>query len=94
MQDPVSSRVAAAISMSTEDANTRLTVASRRAAQVLRANGFVRAYCHHTWDRGMRWWKPADTQAPLPNRCATTILGSQLTAGNIAILYSDITRLN
>jgi hypothetical protein len=79
-QDPITERVASAIGMTVEEAEGNTMVAARNAASVLRAAGFTRKYNHGAWDRGMRWFKPG-SDVPLPDLCATSVLGVAIVDG-------------
>jgi hypothetical protein len=83
MQDPVTQNVANAIGMSPEDCEAHPKKAARLAAAKLRANGYVRKYCHSAWSRGMRWYYK-DSQVPEPDYCSTSLLGVALVDGRIA----------
>jgi hypothetical protein len=82
-QDPITMSVADAIGMTVEQAELQPKTAARRAAAVLRNNGFERRACHLAWERGSRWYKSGST-IPLPDLCATSILGVALLSGDIS----------
>lgn len=82
VQDPITNAVAEIIGMSIEQAESSPSVAARKAAAVLRKNGFERRYNAAAWERGQRWFAPNAT-VPMPDKCSTTILGIALIDGLI-----------
>lgn len=82
MQDPITASVAAALGMSDVEAEQYPQRASRRAAAVLRANGYSRRYCYTAWERGYRWYR-AGKDVPERDLCATTLLGIAMVEGHI-----------
>lgn len=84
IQDPITESVAEVIGMSVEQAENSPSVAARKAAAVLRKNGFVRRYNNAAWERGQRWFAPGSS-VPMPDKCSTTILGMAMIDGLIAM---------
>lgn len=82
LQDPITEQVAELIGMSVAEATAKPRTAARRAAAVLRKNGFEHRYCHRAWEREMRWYAPG-SDVPLSDLCATTTLGIALIEGKI-----------
>lgn len=94
IQDPLTEDISNAIGMTTAQAENNLRLAARRAGKVLRANGFHRSYCNESWNRGMRWFAPSHGYTrPEPDKCATSMLGIALIAGEIVTRWSDLVRL-
>ena len=83
MQDPITKQVSDYLGMTPTEADRSPATAARRAAKVLRANGYVRKYCHHAWNRGYRWFY-AGSDVPERDLCATSLLGVALIDGRIS----------
>jgi len=82
MQDPITQSVADKLGMTPEEAEAKPRTAARRAAAVLRANGYTRKQYHVAWERGMRWFAPG-ASVPTSDRCSTTILAMAMLDGKI-----------
>lgn len=81
MQDPITQQVASVIGLEVEEAEHNSRLASRRAAAVLKRNGYSRRYCHQAWNRGSRWYAPG-SDVP-QDYCSTSMLGIALIEGHI-----------
>lgn len=77
MQDPITKNVSDFLGMTPEQADAQPVKAARKAAAVLRANGYTRKYCHSAWSRGQRWYYK-DSNVPESDLCSTTLLGIAL----------------
>lgn len=82
IQDPVTSSVASALGMTAEECDANPRRAARRAARVLRENGFRTDYCHRAWERGVRWYYKG-SDIPERDLCATSLLGIAMIDGRI-----------
>ena len=82
IQDPITKNVSDFLGMTPEQADAQPVKAARRAASVLRQNGYVRKYCHSAWSRGHRWYYK-DSNVPESDFCSTTLLGVALIEGRI-----------
>ena len=83
MQDPITKQVSDFLGMTEDQADSNPRAASRRAAAVLRANGFIRKYSHSAWNRGYRWYYQG-SDVPERDLCATSLLGIALVEGKIS----------
>jgi hypothetical protein len=81
IQDPITAQVASTLGMTPDEAESNHTKAARRAAAILKANGYTRTYCEAAWNLGMRWCAPGSTVAQ--DYCSTTMLGVALINGHI-----------
>lgn len=84
IQDPITLSVAKAIGMTVEECEENPKRAARKAAAVLKANGYERRYCTSAWDRGMRWYRKG-SDIPERDMCSTTMLGVAMIEGNVAV---------
>jgi hypothetical protein len=82
MQDPITQSVANAIGMTPQECESQPKKAARKAAAILRANGYAKKYCHSAWQRGMRWYYNG-SDVPERNLCATSLLGIAMIDGRI-----------
>lgn len=82
IQDPITKQVSDYLGLSAEEADGNPRMAAKRAGAALRKNGYVRKYCHDTWNRGYRWYHQ-DSDVPERDLCATSILGVALANGRI-----------
>ena len=81
-QDPITKLVSDYLGMTEEEADANPRMAAKRAGAALRKHGYVRKYCHVTWNRGYRWYYQ-DSDVPERDLCATSILGIALASGRI-----------